>query len=71
MSFVVAVIVLIALLVQRKYFSEEQGLTLIRKLCVPEFTSVLHDVSNKYYALATMKFVQKGAFIQAFRNYCL
>ena len=38
--------------VQRKFFNESKGLTVIRKLVVPEFSTVEMQFNNKYYCLA-------------------
>lgn len=37
---------------QRRHFNEVKGLQYIKKLCVPEFQGVEHDVCKKYYCLA-------------------
>jgi hypothetical protein len=38
--------------VQRKFFNERKGLSVIRKLVVPEFSTVEMQFINKYYCLA-------------------
>ena len=38
--------------VQRKFFNEGKGLAMIRKLVVPEFSTVELQFNNKYYCLA-------------------
>ncbi|XP_077497446.1 mutS protein homolog 4-like isoform X2 [Amblyomma americanum] len=36
----------------RKFFNENLGIQYVRKLCVPEYSSVETEVVNKYYALS-------------------
>ncbi|XP_065836479.1 mutS protein homolog 4-like isoform X2 [Oscarella lobularis] len=38
--------------VQRKYFNETKGLEYVKRLCVPEYSTVEMEISTKYYCLA-------------------
>ncbi|XP_059093663.1 mutS protein homolog 4-like isoform X2 [Tigriopus californicus] len=47
---------------QRRYFSEVNGLQMVRNLCVPEYATVELQIKDKYYSLAAasalIKFVE-------------
>ncbi|KAM9324666.1 mutS protein homolog 4 [Gastrophryne carolinensis] len=51
--------------VQRRYFNETKGLECIERLCAPEFSTVLMEVTSKYYCLAAVAALLKYVeFIQ-------